>query len=176
MVTKDCFNRPPDPFGQIDTELSNIDRFLHAHAAAKSKNPLEWETLSGLRYLAGFIGFSYSSARRLVKKDKIPSYKIGGTYFFVISEVIRAINEDPAIGRSNWLSYEDKQHSEDELIIHWRKYRYPDHIIAKFSYLRWTSYVILPAEFWRRNARIAKAMIREINKRHKIVPFKANPL
>ena len=170
------FNRPPDPFGQINTELSNIDRFLIAQTAAKSKNPIEWDTLSGIRTFSGFVGCSYSKSRRLIKTGQVPSYKIGNIYFFVLSEVIKAINEDPAIGRSNWLSYEDNQHSQDELIIHWKKYRYPDHCLVKFTYLHWSSYVILPPEFWTRNARIVKAMIREINKRNKIVPFKANPL
>lgn len=170
------FNRPPDPHGQIHTQLSNVDRFLLAQSAAKSKNPPDWETLPGLRYLSGFTGSPYSSIGRSVRKGKIPGYKIGGTYYFLISEVVRAINEDPSIACYNWLSYEDDQHSEDELIIHWRKYKYPDHILIKFTYLRWTSFVTLPANYWRRNARIAKVMIREVNKRHKNVPFKISPL
>jgi len=176
MAKKIDFNPLPDPLGQVNTELSNIDKFLTAQAAVKSKNPIEWDTLSGLRSFSGFVGCSYSKSRRLIKTGKVPSYKIGNIYFFLLSEVTKSIIEDPAIGRSNWLSYEDNQHSEDELIIHWRKYRYPDHIKIKFTYLRWTSYVILPPEFWSRNARIVKVMIREINKRNKIVPFKANPL
>jgi hypothetical protein len=168
-----CFS--PDPFGQIDTELSNIDRFRTAQAAVKSKNP-DWETLSGIRYLSGFTGGSYSSSRNLIKTGKIRAYKIGGTYYFLVKEVINAINEYPSIGHSNWLSYEDNLHSQDELIIHSRRYRYTDHILIKFSYLRWTSYIILPPEFWGKDARIAKVMIKEINKRNKLVPFQANPL
>ena len=58
MKTLD-YNISPDPLGQIDTELSNIDRFVQAQATTKSKNPIEWETLAGLRYLMGFIGSPY---------------------------------------------------------------------------------------------------------------------
>ena len=39
------FNISPDPFGQIDTELSNIDRFLRAQAALKSPNPPDGKPL-----------------------------------------------------------------------------------------------------------------------------------
>ena len=135
MKTLD-YNISPDPLGQIDTELSNIDRFLLAHAAVKSPNAPEWETLAGLRYLMGFIGSPYSSTRRIVRKGLIPGYKIGGTYYFVIAEVIRAMNQYPEIAAYNWKSYEDNEHSQDELIIHWRKYKYSDHILVRFTYLR----------------------------------------
>src|ERR1035437_13579 len=74
----------PDPLGQVNTELSNIDRFLHAQAAAKSKNPIEWETLSGIRTFSGFVGCSYSKARSLIKIGRVLSYKIGNIYFFLL--------------------------------------------------------------------------------------------
>ena len=169
------FNRPPDPFGQIDTELSNIDRFLLAHATLKSQNPVEWNTLSGLRSLVGFSGLNYSQSRRNVKSGIIPGYFIGGRYFFLIPQIIDAINRNEALFQANYASYEDPG-NEDILAIHWKKFLFPEYVLVKFTYLRWTSYVILPVEYWRRNARIAKVMIRKINKRHKNVPFKVNSL
>jgi hypothetical protein len=42
MAVKNDFICPPDPHGQVHTQLSNPDRSLPAHAAAKSKNSPEW--------------------------------------------------------------------------------------------------------------------------------------
>ena len=106
----------------------------------------------------------YSITRRIVRKGLIPGYKIGGTYYFVIAEVIRAINEYPEIAGYNWKSYEDNDHSQEEPIIHFRKYLYPDHILIKYHFRKETSYTFLPVELWRKDTRIGNAIIRLINK------------
>ncbi len=164
MAAKDYLLQPPDPLGQVHAQLSNVDKFLLAREALKSKNPPEWETLAGLRYLAGFVGSSYNTAGRWVKAGKIPGYKIGGTWYVLIPEVITAINENREIDRLNWLSYEDDIHSQIENIIHWKKYLYPDHVLVKYTFQRETFYTLLPANLWTRDYRIGNILIKLINK------------
>lgn len=164
----------PDPQGQIHQQLSNVDRFLLAQATLKSANPPDWYTLQGVRYLAGLIDCSYSSARRLIKSGKIPSYKIGNIYFFLIQELIQAINTYPEIFRYVWNSYGDNEHSEDEMIVHWRKFLYPDHVLILFTFQRTTLTTIVPVNMWTRNYRIGNILIKEVNKYLKSLPDEKN--
>jgi hypothetical protein len=159
MTIKSNFNLAPDPTGQVNGKLSN------AYQALKSKNPIEWEVLPGEEYLCGFTGCNKEKAAELIKNGKITVFDNGsGTPCFLVSEAVRLINEDPEINRISWESYLDKEHSEDEPIIHWKKYRYPDHLLIKYHFRKETFYAFLPPEFWRKNIRIGNTIIRLINK------------
>ena len=120
MATKLQFNRQPDPFGQVISQLSAVDHFLISETTAKSPNYPVWNTLASYRALAGFAGFSYSSTRWFVKSRKIPGYRINGTYYFLVHDVINAINKYENIARFIYASYNDPG-NEDELMIHWKK-------------------------------------------------------
>lgn len=156
----------PNACPQAIDQLSQIQ--LLFSAASETNN---FEAIIGLRYLAAFLGCSVSSARRKMRSGRITGYKIDGSYFFLVHDVINAINEDPLIARSNWLSYEDLESSPDELKIHWRKFNWPGRVLVKFTYLGWTSFLSLPPEMWRRNSKIIRLMLKAINERNKIYPF-----
>lgn len=107
----------------------------------------------------------------MMKFGKIPAYKVNGTYYFLIHEILCAINSDEELFRISWEAYEDTESSPDEMKIHHRKFLYPDRVLVKFTYMRWTSTISLPVELWGKNSKIIKRMIREINKRNKVAPF-----
>lgn len=158
MKQKRYFKSLPDPTGQVNGKLSS------AFQALKSGNPIEWEILPGAAHLCGFTGCSKDKAAELIKNGKITSFAHGTeTPCFLISEVVRLINEDPEINSISWESYLDTEHSADEPIIHWKKYQYPDHLLVKYHFRKETFYAFLPPELWRKNTRIGNAIIKIIN-------------
>jgi hypothetical protein len=159
-------------WSQVNSQLETINRFIAAEAVAKSQNHKpEWDCIVGINYLAGFLGCCRSTVRRMMKAGIINGYKVNGAYYFLIYEIIRAINTNEQLFRINWESYEDTENKPDEMIIHWKKWLYSDRVLIKFTFLRRTSTLSLPPETWGKNARIIKRMIREINKRDAVVPF-----
>jgi hypothetical protein len=158
MTKKNDLNLHPDPIGLVNENLSN------AYAALKSKNPIEWEVLPNVPYLAGFIGTSREKAEELIQNGKITPYNNGsGTPCFLLNEVVKLINEDPEIKFISWESYKDKEHSPEELIIHFLKWRFEDRILIKYLFKKQTFYTILKPELWRKNKKISTALIRLIN-------------
>ncbi len=174
MSAKDYLIPSPDPFGQILIQRFNSERFMQAYKALKSPNHADWDTLAGRRCLSGFIGCSDSTSGRLMISGRIRSYKIGGVHYFLIPEVVKAINKYPEIFRYVWNSYGDDKHSPDEMIVHWRKFLYPDHVLVLFTFERTTLSAVLPPEMWTRNYRIGNILIKLINKHLKTLVDEKN--
>lgn len=171
-MKKSNFSSQPEAFTQVLAQFANIDRFMAAEAAAKSQNHLpNWDCITGINHLKGFLGTHRSILMRLMKAGVLPGYKVNGTYYFLVFEILRAINTNEELFRINWESYEDTESSPDEMKIHWKKFLYPDRVLVKFTYLRWTSTLSLPVEMWGKNSKIIKRMISAINKRGAVVPF-----
>ncbi len=148
-------------------ELPNSENLLNAFKALKSKNPLLWEFLPGKPYLSGFLNCPEDKAGELIQSGVITRYEDGGKDYYLISQVVAAINSDPSLQNLNWLSYRDKDHTPDDPIIHWIKWKLEGRILIKFLFRNVTYYTFVKPEMWRRNTKIGNQIIREINKRLK---------
>jgi hypothetical protein len=171
------FSSQSSAYNQVQAQLSTIDRFIAAEALAKSQNHKpEWDCIIGINYLAGLLGVCTKTARGYIKSGRIPGYQVNGKYYFLIYEFVKAINEDKYLFSIFWKSYNDPVHSPDELIIHWRMFNYPERTLVLFSYQRITATLSLPFNLFGKNEKIISRMIREINKRNAVVPFKSRGL
>jgi hypothetical protein len=167
----------PSVYYQVFSQLTTLQNFVAANDSAKAhKHTPNWDCIIGLNYLAAFLGTSRSMIRRLMKSGQIIGYKVNGKYFFLIFELLRTINMDPQIFKINWESYESEDSPQEMDKIHWRKFNWPNGVLVKYTFMQWTSTFTLPIEMWGKNSKIIKKMIREINKRNDVVPFKTTEL
>jgi hypothetical protein len=158
----------PEAYSQVLAQLETLDRFIAAEAAAKAQNHRpEWDCITGLNRLCGFLGCPRSAVRRLMKSGQLPSYKVNGTWYYLLFEILREINMNEELFRINWNSYEDSEGSPKEMDkIHWKKFLLNDHVLVKYTFQQLTSTLNLPLEMWGKNSKIIKRMIREINRRN----------
>ena len=101
-----------------DPTKQDNEKLQTAYKALNSSNPLNWEVLPGIPYLGGFIGLkTEEEVEALIQTGKINRYENSkGEPCFLIADVTDAINKDPELNRISFKSYEDKEHSPDNLL------------------------------------------------------------
>jgi len=154
-----------DTFSKVVTQFSSMDRFLEAEAEAKRQGYPCWLTIETIKAASAFMGISESTTRRAQKSGKINGLRIGGTYLYLVQDLIRAINNCATLSRLNYATYQDPG-NEDIQGIHWIKYLRPDRVLIKYTLQRKTYATTLPLSYWNRNYQIGQHLIREINRHH----------